>query len=44
MEYNDKLDEMMNDIATDFLDIPKVFENLCNNYSIPLYHDCTKFI
>jgi hypothetical protein len=31
-------------IAVDFLDIPEVCKNLCNNSSIPLYPDCTKFI
>jgi hypothetical protein len=31
MKHNDNLDEMMNDVAMDFIDIPKVFENLCNN-------------
>jgi hypothetical protein len=44
MEHNDNLDEMMNDVAADFPDIPEVFENLCNNSNIPLYPDCTKFI
>jgi hypothetical protein len=33
----------MNDVAADFLDIPEVFENLCNNSSIPLYPVCMKF-
>jgi hypothetical protein len=28
MEYNDNLDEMMNDVAINFLDIPKVFKIL----------------
>jgi Transposase-associated domain len=44
MEHNDNLDEMMNDVAVDFLVIPEVCKNLCNNSSIPLYPDCTKFI
>jgi hypothetical protein len=44
MKYNDNLDEMMNDGATNFLNIPEVFENLCNNSNIPLYPDCMKFI
>jgi Transposase-associated domain len=43
MEHNDNLDEMMNDVVVNFLDIPEVFENLCNNSNILLYHDCTKF-
>jgi hypothetical protein len=44
MEHNDNLDEIMNDVAVDFVDIPKIFENLCNNSSIHLYPDCMKFI
>jgi hypothetical protein len=37
MEHN--FDKMMNNVAADFFDIPKVFENLFNNSNIPLYHD-----
>jgi hypothetical protein len=37
MEHNNNLDEMMNDIAVDFVDIPEVFENLCNNSNMPVY-------
>jgi hypothetical protein len=43
MEHNNNLDEIMNDGAANFLDIPEVFENLCNNSNIPLYLHCMKF-
>jgi hypothetical protein len=33
----------MNDITTDFLDIPEVFKNFCNNSNMSLYPDCTEF-
>jgi E3 ubiquitin-protein ligase DOA10 len=43
MKHNNNLDELMNDIAMNFLDIPEIFENLYNNSNMPLYLDCTKF-
>jgi hypothetical protein len=42
MKHNDNLDEMMNDIAVDFLIILEIFE--CNNSNKLLYHDCMKFM
>jgi Transposase-associated domain len=39
-----QLDEIMNDIAADFIDIPEIFKNLGNDSNVPLFPDCTKFI
>jgi hypothetical protein len=44
MDHNINLDEMMNDVAVNFLDILVIFENLCNNSNIPLYPDYIKFM
>jgi hypothetical protein len=41
---NHQLDEILNDIATNFLDIPKFFENLGNDSNLPLFSGCTKFM
>jgi hypothetical protein len=43
MEYNE-LDEMMHDVEAEFIDIPKIFEKLCNESNIPLFPSCTKFM
>jgi hypothetical protein len=29
MNHNDQLDEIMNDVAPDFVDIPENFKNVC---------------
>jgi hypothetical protein len=39
-----QLDEIMNDIAADFVDIPKIFKNLGNDSNVPLFSGCTKFM
>jgi hypothetical protein len=41
---NQQLDEIMNDIAADFVDIPEIFKNLGNDSNVPLFPDCTKFM
>jgi hypothetical protein len=42
-ENNDDLDEMINDVAQNFNDIPEIFENFCNESNVPLYPGCMKF-
>jgi hypothetical protein len=39
-----QLDEIMNDIAADFVDIPEIFKNLGNDSNVPLFPGCTKFM
>jgi hypothetical protein len=38
-----QLDEIMNDIAAYFVDIPEIFKKLGNNSNVPLFPGCTKF-
>jgi Transposase family tnp2/Transposase-associated domain len=40
---SEQLDEIMNDIAADFVDIPEIFKNLGNDSNVPLFPGCTKF-
>lgn len=42
IEHNE-LDEMMHDVEAEFIDIPEIFENLCNESNIPLFPGCRKF-
>jgi hypothetical protein len=39
-----QLDEIMNDIAMDFFDIPEIFKNLGNDFNVQLFPGCTKFM
>jgi Transposase family tnp2 len=39
-----QLDEIMNDIAADFVDIPEIFKNLGNDSNVPLFSSCTKIM
>jgi hypothetical protein len=39
-----QLDEIMNDIAADFVDIPEIFKNLGHDSNVPLFTGCTKFM
>jgi Transposase family tnp2 len=39
-----QLDEIMNDIAADFVDIPEILKNLGNYSNMPLFFGCTKFM
>jgi hypothetical protein len=39
-----QLDEIMNDIAMDFFDIPEIFKNLGNDSNVQLFPGCTKFM
>jgi hypothetical protein len=41
---NDQLDEIMKDIAADFVDICEIFKNLGNNSNVTLFPSCTKFM
>ena len=34
---------MMNDVVGHLVDIPGVFDDLCNNSKIPLFPGCTRF-
>jgi hypothetical protein len=44
MENVDNLDEMMNDVPTDFIDDnSEIFQKLSKESDIPLYPGCTKF-
>jgi len=43
-EHNDDLDEMINDVAENFNDIPEIFEIFCSESNIPLFPGCTKFM
>jgi hypothetical protein len=38
------LDEILNDIAADFIDIPKIFENSGNDSNIPLFSSYIEFM
>jgi uncharacterized UPF0160 family protein len=38
-----QLNEIMNDIAADFVDIPEIFKNLDNDSNVQLFSGCTKF-
>ena len=38
-----ELEEMMQDVAGEFIDIPNVFNSLNNNSKLPLFPGCTKF-
>jgi hypothetical protein len=38
-----QLDEIMNDIAANFVDIPEIFKNLGNDSNVPLFLGYTKF-
>ena len=42
-EHNDDLDEMINDVAQNFNDIPEIFEIFCNESNVPLFPGCMKF-
>jgi hypothetical protein len=35
---------MMHNVEAEFIDIFEIFENLCNESNIPLFHGCTKFM
>jgi uncharacterized UPF0160 family protein len=39
-----QLDEIMNDIAADFVNIPEIFKNLGNDSNVSLFSGCTKFM
>jgi Transposase-associated domain len=39
-----QLDEIMNDIAADFVDIPEIFKNLGNDSNVPLFPGYTQFM
>jgi Transposase-associated domain len=40
---NQYLDGMIQDVPLEFVEIPKKFENLCNESNVPLFPSCTKF-
>jgi hypothetical protein len=42
-ENNDDLDEMINDVAQNFNDIPEIFEFFYNESNVPLFPGCMKF-
>jgi hypothetical protein len=39
-----QLDEILNDIAADFVDIPEIFKNLGNDSNVSLFPGYTKFM
>jgi hypothetical protein len=37
------LDEMIQDVPSEFVEISEIFENLCNESNVSLFPDCMKF-
>ncbi|CAM8955549.1 unnamed protein product [Rhodiola kirilowii] len=40
----DNLIEMVNNVANDFVDTPHVLKSLRNDFELPLYEECSKYI